>query len=396
MIAQKNILLVHPSNELYGADRSLLRLARSLNKELYAPFVVVANDLPYEGLLTQELDKSGIPSAEVNLGVLRRQYRNPAGIVKFGYRTLASAKSITDYCQEKNIAVIHTNSTAVIAPGIAARRAGLPHFWHVREIITQPSWLNGLIANSLNRYADTVIAVSGPVKENLLKAQPALENKCVVVHNGIDPQDFLNVAPEESERLRRSWGASADTVVVGMVGRISAWKGQEFFLEAARRVAETGQDIRFVLVGGTVLGEEGRQAALEQQVEDLGLSDRVVIDDFRLDVPAVMAAFDVFILPSTRPDPFPTVVLEAMAAGKPVIATAHGGALEQVNVPETGLLVSPTDASELTAAMQQLVQNSGQRVAMGQAGRARLLAHFTTDRYVRDIEDLYARALTGR
>ena len=393
-MANNNVLLVHPSNELYGADRSLLRLARSLDKDQYAPFVIVANDLPYEGLLTQELTRSGIPSAEVNLGVLRRQYRNPTGIMKFGYRTLASARSIADYCQEKRIDVIHTNSTAVIAPGIAARRTGLPHFWHVREIITQPAWLNKLISGSLNRYADTVIAVSGPVKENLLKAQPALESKCVVVHNGIDPQDFLSVPPAERDRLRQSWGASADTVVVGMVGRISAWKGQEFFLEAASHVAEAGQDVRFVLVGGTVLGEEGRKQALEQQAEDLGLANHVVIDDFRLDVPAVMAAFDVFVLPSTRPDPFPTVVLEAMAAGKPVLATAHGGALEQVNVPETGLLVSPTDVSELVAAMRQLVQNPEQRLAMGQAGRARLLAHFTTDRYVRDIQELYARALT--
>lgn len=387
------ILYVHPSNELYGADRSLLRLVRGLDKEKYSPLVVVANDLEYEGLLTEKLAASNIQFMESKLGVLRRRYQNPKGLALFSNRTLQSARQLAAYCRANQAALIHTNSTAVFSGGLAARWARVPHIWHVREIITEPVWLNKFIAAVLHNYSDKIIAVSGPVRDNLVAAKPGLEEKIVVLHNGIDPKRFADVSEDKINRLRLQWGVSDMTTVVGMVGRISAWKGQEFLLEAAQTVIQTDNNVRFVFVGGNVPGEEWRAEELQKKAEEMGISDNVYIDSFRLDIPAVLAAFDIVALPSTKPDPFPTVVLEAMASGKPVVATSHGGPVEQVLDGETGFLVSPTSPREMVNALLELIHNPRRIEDMGNAGQKRLINNYTTDRYVRNIEQLYDQIL---
>ena len=385
----QQLLYIHPSNELYGADRSLLRLVRGLDRSQYSPHVVVANDIEYEGLLTAELAKSDIPFAEMNLGVLRRRYQNVTGIGRFGFRTWDSGQQIKQYCQEHHIRLIHSNSSAVIAGGLGARYAAIPHVWHIREIITKPSWLNKLIATNLNHLATQVIAVSQPVKDNLVRVQPELAEKCVVIHNGIDPEPFFDVTDTAVTQMRAEWGLKPNDVVVGMVGRISSWKGQEFLLEAIRPLLNSQNPARLVMVGGSVPGEEWRKQNLQQSIRDWNLNNLVRIDDFRLDIPAVLAAFDIFVLPSTRPDPFPTVILEAMAAKKPIIATAHGGALEQIVLDETGFLVSPQHTDEMTQALSTLINDAPLRKKMGQQGKARLLKHFTVDAYIQNIEALY-------
>lgn len=383
------ILYVHPSNELYGADRYLLRLVRALDKQMFAPVVVVANDIEYEGLLTDELDKSSVAWQEMRLGVLRRRYQNAGGMALFGYRTAVSALQIAAYCRRHQVSLLHSNSSAVFAGGLAARLARIPHIWHIHEIITQPQWLNKLIARNLDVLADQVVAVSTPVKDNLLLGYPQLDAKIRVIHNGIDHKKFSHVQPVAVQQLRQQWQATPNTVVIGMIGRISAWKGQPFFLQAAARMVNLQPNIRFVLVGGCVPGETWRLDALRQQVDELGLAPFVHIDDFRLDIPTVLAAFDIFALPSIRPDPFPTVVLEAMAAAKPVVATAHGGATEQLDPGQTGFLVSPTDPAEMASAFQVLVDDVEKRQAMGQNGRFRLLEHFTTQKHTQKIVALY-------
>jgi len=222
-----------------------------------------------------------------------------------------------------------------------------------------------------------------------LAAQPALADKTLVVHDGLDPAPFMQVAPAVVAEQRRAWGLGPQDVLIGMVGRISSWKGQDLLVRAAAPLLTQHAHVHLALVGGNVPGEEWREEELRRTVRELGIAERVHLEGFRTDIPLVMASLDIFCLPSTRPDPFPGVVLEAMAAGLPVVATAHGGPLEQVVEGETGLLVSPTDAAEMGAALERLVQNLELRSALGQAGRARLLRYYTTDQYVNNVEKVY-------
>jgi glycosyltransferase involved in cell wall biosynthesis len=264
----------------------------------------------------------------------------------------------------------------------------------VREIILQPAWLRGTIARLLYALSDRVVTVSGAVRDHLIETQPRLARKTVVVHDGMDATSFVQANAAGALALRETWGVSSDDLVVGMVGRISSWKGQELLLRAAAMAMRQQPGIHVILVGGNVPGEEWREENLRALIGELGIADRVVLAGFRLDIPEVMASFDVFCLPSTRPDPFPGVVLEAMAAGKPVVATAHGGPLEEVVDGETGFLVSPHDPTEMAAAIERLRANPDLRQAMGQAGRQRVLVNFTTRKYVEGVEAVY-RDLIG-
>ncbi|MCA9960203.1 MAG: glycosyltransferase family 4 protein [Anaerolineales bacterium] len=390
-----NVLYIHPSNELYGSDRSLLRLVQALSQTSIEPFVIVPDDLEYEGLLTNELQKMHVPFQELGLGVLRRRYRNVSGGLLFIYRTVKAAVQIAHYCRQHKFHLIHSNSTAVFTGALAAKLARIPHIWHVREIIEQPRWLNKVTANVLWWGADVVIAVSQPVKENLLISQPKLASKIRVIHNGINPKAYKEIDTQDIIQLRHSWGIPITATVIGMVGRISSWKGQNFLLQAAADILKQDPNVYLVFVGGTVPGETWRRQELEDAIYKLGIQDQVILDDFRIDIPVVLASFDIFVLPSTRPDPFPGVVLEAMFAGKPVVATAHGGALEQVQKNVTGLLVSPTETNEMTEALHKLIYNPQLRIDMGNNGRQRALTLFTTELYVTNVINVYNQIREG-
>ena len=389
------ILYFHPSNELYGADRSLLRLVRLLDKSVYMPYVVVPNDLNYEGLLVRELQKNAIPFKEAKLGVLRRKYFNIRGISLLFYRSIASAIQLANFARQQKFDLIHSNSTAVITGGLVSRLTGIPHIWHVREIITQPIWLNKIIANELNLFANVVVTVSGPTRDNLVKNQTKLTNKITVIHNGLDSSRFVTVTPENIEVLKNKWKLTPETTVIGMVGRISAWKGQAFLVKAAIPVLRRNPNVRLVLVGGSVPGEARHKNNLTTLISQCGVGKQIIVEDFRFDIPAVLSAFDIFALPSIRPDPFPTVVLEAMAAGKPIVATNHGGVIEQVKDGATGYLVSPDNPVEMTVALEKLTSNVSLQKQMGKTGYDRVHKYFTVEKYVNNIQQLYRNILNN-
>lgn len=387
------ILYLNSSNELYGADRSLLRLVKALDRERYEPFVVLPNDLPYEGYLANELKLADVDYQEIQLGVLRRKYSTPLGIFKLLVRIISSSNYLAKYSRENSINLIHSNTAAVLSGAGLSRMVQVPHIWHMREIITNPLWLKHAIAFLLHHFADTIIAVSGPVKDSLLAVDPKLADKVEIVHNGIDPSPYNNIDNWIINDLRRSWGISDEDIIIGMIGRISPGKGQVYLVKACAQILKSRTDVRLVIVGGSIPGNSDHRDNLTNLIAAYGLQDRIILEDFRTEIGPILSAFDIFVLPSIHPEAFPTAVLEAMAAGKPVIATAHGGATEQIINDVTGILVSPSDESEMTLAVQSLIDNARLRQEIGIAGREFLLNNFTLDRYINKIEKIYQRIL---
>ncbi len=392
----KRVLFLHSSNELYGADRSLLRLTTTLDKAHFSPFVVLPNDLSYSGLLKAELQRNEVPVLEANLSVLRRKYLSLSGILFFLRNYFQSNDHLTKLGKQLDINLIHTNSAAILNGVVVSRNLKIPHAWHVREIIKKPRWLNTIIANIMLASPGKVIAVSEAVKENLVLTQPKLENKIKVIHNGIDPTPFLIDNLEKSTKLRQQWNGTKDTIVIGMIGRVSSWKGQELLLNAFAQLIPNHPKLVLVLVGGCVPDESWRMDKLVDRVNSMGIKSNVHIEEFRTDIPDVLSAFDIFVLPSTLPDPFPTVVLEAMASAKPVVATAHGGALEQVEHGVTGFLVTPNDPSAMAKALEVLIEDRALITTFGAAGRKRLNKLFSVQSHVANIQSLYSELLANR
>src|SRR5262245_10348001 len=389
----RTLLFVHSSDEMYGADRILLQLIQGLDKQRFRPIVVLPNDVPYGGLLSQALRQSGVETIRLKLAVLRRQYFTSVGIAKYLFRLATSTFELLRLIQQESVDLVHSHTAGVVSGAIAAHLTGTPHVWQILEIIIRPRFLRRLLAWLMPRLADEIVAGSGPTRDHLWAGDQLNQKRVVVIHNGVDASRF-DSARGLGQQLRGEWAIKPEQPLVGMIGRVNHWKGQDYFVKAANLVRRSHPEACFALVGGTVHGQEHLIQDLKALVVELKLSSAVIINDFRSDVPSVLDAYDIFVLPSTLPDPFPTVVLEAMAAGKPVIANAHGGALEIVKHGVTGLLVKPGQLCEMAAAINRLLDDTQERLMMGERGRDLVVTHFSMEAFVKTYTALYTAVLS--
>jgi glycosyltransferase involved in cell wall biosynthesis len=384
----RTILFVHASDEMYGADIILLQLVEGLDKTFFRPIVVLPNDMPYEGQLSKALQAKQVYTIRMNIAVLRRRYFTPWGFFLYFWRLAASTLAMIRLIRQESVDLVHTQTAAVIPGALAARLTGTPHVWHALEIIVKPRFLWRFTSWLLPRLSNQVVAASGPTLNHLCAGNHLNEKKAIVIHNGVDLDRFTR-ANKSGQEVRKEWGIETEQPLIGMVGRVSSWKGQDYFLKVAQLVAQSHPEARFALVGGTIPGQEDLFVKIKAMVKELGLEQKVIVNDFRSDIPAVLDAYDVFVLPSTLPDPFPTVLLEAMAASKPVVANAHGGSTEMVDHGQTGFLVHPDKQEEMALAIQYLIEHPEERSCMGQRGKERLEANFSLKSFTIKWNNLY-------
>ena len=358
-------------------------------KDVVQPIVAV----PGEGDLSRALIGEGVQTVYTRESLLRRVNFKPHKLPRFFWNVFRDARELVNLIREKHVELIYSNTGAVVTGAIAARICGIPNMYHVHEIIVKPRWLARAIARIILGNSIEVVAVSAAVREQLIKYMRPGDPPINIVHNGIDPTRFDT--DDTMEEIRSELGAGPEQVLFGVIGRIHPWKGQKYFVEAARLVADVCPQARFVIVGGTFTGYEYLVEDLKSRMKKLGLEDRMKVLPFRKDIPSIMRALDVFVLPSTLPDPLPTVVLESMAAQKPVIATAHGGALEMVIHGETGLLAPHQDVPGFAEAMLELSNDKQKRVRFGQAGRQRVEEEFSRSRFHNEIRSIILKHLTS-
>jgi glycosyltransferase involved in cell wall biosynthesis len=245
-------------------------------------------------------------------------------------------------------------------------------FW-LSESRPQREWVDRAAKLLLCTSASTVIAISDAVADQI----PCVP-KVSVIHNGIDVEKF--VPDTDAAPFRQRQGLGSDGLLVGTVGRLRPWKGQDRFLRSMARVAHVLPSARFLVVGGAIFDvQDGYPERLSRLAAELGIADRVTFTGQLADVRTAFAAMDLFVHPGD-PEPFGLVNLEAMATGKPVVAFAHGALPEIVLDGATGLLVPPGDEEALAGAVIELLGDPHRRSAMGKAGRARVEAHFSAQR----------------
>ncbi len=381
------ILYPHSSDELYGSDLVLLNLVRRLDRNVFRPYVLLPTDIPYEGALSAELSKADVEYTSLAMPVLRRRYFSINQGPKFLGSLLPGVRGVMAIARKEEAALFHSNTSAVWGGALAAARLQIPHVWHVHELVTNPAQVRRLMAWMVNRYSTHVVAISHAVADHLLADVPQLKDRLSVIYDAVDTERF---SPQVSgDALRQTWGVGPEDVLIGVVGRISAWKGQDFFLRAFARAAQAFPRMKGVIVGGAAPGEEWRIQQLQSLAGELGVAGQIVWAGYRTDAPQVMAAIDILALPSIRPEPFGMVVIEAMASGNPVVATAHGGPLESVLDGETGSLVSPDDPTEMATALARLAGDPALRSVWGANGRRRAEDVFGFQRHVRAFQDLY-------
>ena len=252
---------------------------------------------------------------------------------------------------------------------------------------------------ALYRRVDALLVISQTVRRNVLDTHAIAERHVKVVNLGLD---FDRFDPEkvDPENQRQSWGADVDTVVVGMVGRIDPAKGQSTFIKAAAGLVKSlrsGEKLKFIIVGEETLGEENNHfEELKQMVAQFRLGDSVVFAGYQENIPEVMRAFDIFVMPS-RQEAFGLVAIEAMAMECPIVISSGGSAEEIVGVNhEYGLTVRPNDAFDLQKRIRHLLDNPMDRIQMGQRAREHVKKNYDRRFRIQRTLELYERALKRR
>jgi glycosyltransferase involved in cell wall biosynthesis len=290
--------------------------------------------------------------------------------------------------------VVHTQLEFAAVLGIpAARRRGLPTVATLHTLDAPPPRSRlalhfRLMAWALRR-ARRVIAVSEITRRHYLERARLRPERVVTIYNGIDPTAY-QAGPGVREEARAEWGLLPDAPVLATVAVQREPKGIQHMLAALPQVAAAFPEVRYLLVG-----DGPHRPALEQQARDLGLADRVVFAGAREDVACLLAAADIFVLPSLT-EALPTVIAEAMAAGLPIVATTVGGIPEMVRHGEAALLVPPADPEALAAAVLRLLANPRQAAAMGRAGRRLVAERFDIRTQARALADDYRALAAGR
>ncbi|VAW32428.1 hypothetical protein MNBD_CHLOROFLEXI01-4749, partial [hydrothermal vent metagenome] len=262
-----------------------------------------------------------------------------------------------------------------------------PFIWHMRDFWLSENkpkrlWLDQLGKQWLCRAATAVIANSHAVASHL-----PCPNKVQVVHNGIDLTQF---EPKSSPAtFRQQFNIPPDAPLVGTVGRLRPWKGQDRFIRVAAAVAKSNPAVHFLIVGGSLFQvNDDFEKQLHQLVADNNLNNRITFTGQLQNVRPALAELDIFVHAGS-PEPFGLVNVEAMAMGKPVVAFAHGALPEIVRHEETGLLIQPENEGGMATAVTHLLNQSAKRIEMGQNGRLRAASHFNIQRVAHEIETIY-------
>lgn len=318
---------------------------------------------------------------------LGKMWRAGSMARRLWFRTRRTAAFIADLIEREQIDLVHLNDALPLAePGIlAAWRKRRPSIVVVRSF-TPLDAFHGLIS----RLPAAGVFTSQPLQLDQ-QAQGARFRRQRVIANAVDLAAFEGV-PDRSG-LRREFGLAADVRVLAVVGRIMQRKGLDHFIRAVQRVAETEKNVAGLIIGGEDQAEPGLQDELGALAARLGLADKIVFAGFRADIPRLLLASDLLCFVPAQPEPFGRTVIEAMAAGLPVIG-ARSGAIPDILVEgKTGLLVPPADPGAQTAAILRLLADPAAAAQMGAAARARAAELYGIEQQVAALCALYAQTL---
>jgi glycosyltransferase involved in cell wall biosynthesis len=296
--------------------------------------------------------------------------------------------------------ILHTHTAKAGAVGrIAAALAGgarppiVVHTFHGHVLRGYFDPLTTSVFRNLERSLATrttrLVAVSPEVRDDLVSLGIAPPEKFSVIRLGIDLDDRVTRGGSGSE-LRRLFGVSPDEFVVGWIGRMTAIKRVDDILLAFRRLRDRGVDARLCLVGDGPDREH-----VEQRAHDLDISRNTLFVGYQRDVAPYYSFFDAVVLASAN-EGTPVVAIEALAAGRPVVATRVGGVPDVVEDNADGMLVRVGDVNEIAAALERLARDPELRRRLGDAGRTRTIPRYRVERLVDDIDELYRELLSER
>ncbi len=375
----RRILVLNHSAQIGGAEMILLDVAAHLGPSAE---VVLFADGPFrEALRERGIPVTVLAAGTALMGVTREAAR---------LRALASAPAVALQVARlarlaRGFDLLYANSQKAAVIGmLAAAMLRKPLVWHLHDIVSADHFagLQRRVSVRLaNRLRVRVIVISEAARRAWVAAGGD-RDRVAVVPNGIEAALFAAEPGREPTALRPAITAAPGTTLVGLFGRISHWKGQDVLVDAMALLP----DVEAAIVGDALFGETAYRDRLAARVASLGIADRVHMLGHRADVPALMRAVDIVVHCSTAPEPFGRVIVEAMLARRPVIASADGASAEILGA-DYPFLVRPNDAPALAEAIRRLRDlPETERARLVEANAARAREHYTVERMTGAID----------
>jgi glycosyltransferase involved in cell wall biosynthesis len=370
-----------------GAGWSLFYLLKNIDRSRFEPVPL----LPDAGVFTDRYADLGIEVTVVPDMPERLRGNNATGfeVASNALKLASAARWVERFLRDQHIDLLYCNNMMVKPVGaLAAEQAAVPCVLHARNLHEKRTHVMGY--GTLARLP----AVKRVIANSIATAVPyqrAAPNKVRVVYNGVDLDEYTN-GDFAKGVFREELGLSPEKTVVGFTGWLQPRKGVDTLIKAASLLTEGRPHVVVVFVGTAPPDADGKYVAqCERLVEELGLANRVIFAGFRRDVRPAVSDFDVLCLPS-RQEPFGRSIVEAMALGKPVVASAVGGIPEVITDGVDGLLVPPDDPDALAEALSTVVDDAEFRVAIGKQALQTIRKRFDVAVLTRQIESVLTEA----
>jgi glycosyltransferase involved in cell wall biosynthesis len=365
--------------EFGGAERVNLNFLKNVDRSRFLIYpILLIRPWEEDNFFVQELKKIDYPIYKVPVAI------RPRSEGKDCFRGIRCYKMIHSILKENSFDLVHTHGYFADIVGVpAAKRVGIPNISTCHGYI--PKNKSVILYNMLDhlvlRFSNRIIAVSEGIKRELIKSGIS-GSKIEVILNAVQTKSDNTTLIQNKQKRRQALGIKEDDFVVGYVGRLSEEKGVVFLIEA---ISMLNLDIPVRLL---IIGDGPQKKELEDLVEIKGIKDKTLFAGFQDDVEDWLTAMDIFALPSLT-EGTPMALLEAMACGIPVIASAVGGVPAVITNKENGILVEPGNSSDLAKGLHLLFQEPSFRAIISERGKNHIKQNYDVHNWCREIEEQY-------
>jgi len=384
LIKKNKILFISHSSYFNGAEICLLTLLKTLNRDVFEPVVVFPNSGPLE-------EEIRLLNLKIYITPLERWIRYKSDRPIFNSDIKNRVQGIINIIEKESVYIVHTNTSVVPEGAIAAKIKNIPHIWHIHEYLKghtsfYPSLPLPLIYGCICALSEKIVSVSEFVKGQF---EPIINtNKITTIYNGVAENKQTN----NNNLLRKTYGIRDNEIIGVTLGILTKEKGYNNFLESARIVRDQGYQVKFIWVGD---GDKKTIRDFKLKVKKFGLKNSVIYLGFRKDIQEILKCSD-FLMCTSIMETLSLAILEAMAAGIPVITTNCGGPSECVTEGITGFIVPINDPIKLSEKIIEISSDIELRKTLGENSLKCFQDKFIANNFTERFEDLYLKIINDK
>ena len=383
------LLFLDQFGTLGGGQRVLLETLKSLDRAQYQTMVALGTDGDFRERLLDE----GVTVMDLPLGSYHSGEKPPLDIVRFFFRSLYCALVLTGWVLRHRPNMLFANGPRTfICATLAGWLTHRPVIWHLHNVL--PRGVELSLLTLFSRWVHTIVVCSQAAAQPLLERKPSLQPKITLIYNPVP--SLKQPTAGDVEKLRKNFGVRPEEVCIGILGRVTPFKGQWHFMQAARVVLQQTLGARFFVIGspGPDKTDQEYYSQLRLAVDQAEIGNSVLFIEHQREVEGYLAMMDVVVVASQGPEALPQTIIEAMSMGKAVIAPASGGIPELLEDGKTGLFAEVNEPNQLAAAMLKLIHNPEIREFLGRSALEKISGQDSRKKFAEAIQFTVESCLT--